>query len=458
MVRQAVLKGKDPAQLLDEMEKIDEMEYNVLQPSPLNEKVLKEKRKKLKETFDRVMRLYHTEDPELWSELKRKELEYEKKRNKRISYFESVRQAESIQIDDIPLPSAKEGLTPSLNALPRIQLPPPALIIPPIPQALVMQVTKPPEEPMEEEFDDEQLINGPSCPPGPPPNLDAMEDLDSDYDESLLPKNQKKMAKAKEKSEVTVSAAADDGDDALKPPSALQQKMLAISGQNIDDFMKEMENVQRKKEAERAEKAGNPLSESEEKDSEDDSHHSESEDDQESDESAKEEEIVKPAETVVPEPIPLPPQAPAQIQMQVPIPMPNHHIMPHIPGMFRPPPMRGGFSGHHHHPGMRIPPRMGIRMPPAPPPGMPPKYAKGPQPNKDPKSATIEAKPQIRNLSADVTRFVPSTLRSKKDDPKKPKQKMVPTSVQMPQQTQPTKAPTKDDAYMQFMKEMQGFL
>ena len=76
MVRAAVLKGKDPAQLLDEMEKIDEMgriicffpinstnlwlflEYNVFQPSPLNEKVLREKRKKLKETLDRVMRLY----------------------------------------------------------------------------------------------------------------------------------------------------------------------------------------------------------------------------------------------------------------------------------------------------------------------------------------------------------------------------------------------------------------
>lgn len=34
------------------------IEYNVLQPSPLNEKVLRDKRKKLKETFDRVMRLY----------------------------------------------------------------------------------------------------------------------------------------------------------------------------------------------------------------------------------------------------------------------------------------------------------------------------------------------------------------------------------------------------------------
>lgn len=85
MVRAAVLKGKNPTQLIEEMEKIDEMgefvitsrliwlelrfyeifsssnfivEFNVLQPSPLNEKVLREKRKKLKETFDRVMRLY----------------------------------------------------------------------------------------------------------------------------------------------------------------------------------------------------------------------------------------------------------------------------------------------------------------------------------------------------------------------------------------------------------------
>lgn len=34
------------------------LEYNVVQPSPLNEKVLREKRRKLKETFDRVMKMY----------------------------------------------------------------------------------------------------------------------------------------------------------------------------------------------------------------------------------------------------------------------------------------------------------------------------------------------------------------------------------------------------------------
>lgn len=79
MVRAAVLKGKDPQQILEEMEKIDQMgkylissqliqivfsdnlfltEFNVNQPSPLNEKVLRDKRKKLRDTLDRVLSMY----------------------------------------------------------------------------------------------------------------------------------------------------------------------------------------------------------------------------------------------------------------------------------------------------------------------------------------------------------------------------------------------------------------
>lgn len=37
---------------------VSTVEYNVDAPPLLNEKVLKDKRKKLKETWDRVMRLY----------------------------------------------------------------------------------------------------------------------------------------------------------------------------------------------------------------------------------------------------------------------------------------------------------------------------------------------------------------------------------------------------------------
>jgi len=69
--------------------------------------------------------------------------------------------------------------------------------------------------------------------------------------------------------------------------------------------------------------------------------------------------------------------------------------------------------------------------------------------------ATIEAKPQIRNLSADVTRFVPSTLRIKRDD--KRKDKRAAEAAEAGQQAQEQK-PTKDDAYTLFMAEMQGLL
>lgn len=43
------------------------------------------------------------------------------------------------------------------------------------------------------------------------------------------------------------SAIADDaGDGEGAKPTSLQQKMVALSGQNVDDFMKEMEVVQKK--------------------------------------------------------------------------------------------------------------------------------------------------------------------------------------------------------------------
>src|SRR5687767_6176680 len=39
-VRTAVIKGKDPNQILAELERLDQMEFNVNQPPVLNEKVL----------------------------------------------------------------------------------------------------------------------------------------------------------------------------------------------------------------------------------------------------------------------------------------------------------------------------------------------------------------------------------------------------------------------------------
>lgn len=80
-----------------------------------------------------------------------------------------------------------------------------------------------------------------SIPAGPPPNLFEMYDLDSDYDESKIvlkkyvPKNTNS-----------------DNSSSDNKSNPLQRSSLAISGQNIDEFMKEMENVHKSLERENA--------------------------------------------------------------------------------------------------------------------------------------------------------------------------------------------------------------
>uniref|UniRef100_A0A1L8DDB8 Putative ww domain-binding protein 11 n=1 Tax=Nyssomyia neivai TaxID=330878 RepID=A0A1L8DDB8_9DIPT len=475
MVRAAVLKGKDPSQIIEEMEKIDEMEYNVFQPSPLNEKVLKEKRKKLKETFDRVMRLYHTDDPELWAELKRKEVDYEKRRNKKVQYYESVKHAQSVQIDDIPLPQVAESAqtAPSqgggaFGGQGRIPLPPVSAQIPPFVPNVQQSILKKTSEKGEEKSTQRTKKDPPGCPPGPSPNLLDMRELDEDYNEEPRPKKMKTIRfsdepRVKEKVPEDLSSRGAIDDDALKPTS-IQQRILALSGQNIDEFMKEMESVQKKKEQEKSGDVEMPLDEkvAEEKSVE-----------------SEKEPKVKPSNPPVHHPpgISLP-GGPPPPPMGLP---PNMHH-------FRPPPLRPGMAIRMPpgpppgRPGMPPGPPPRIRMPPGPPPGMPPRHSKGhhhqnilsagPQlVSKDPKSATITAKPQIRNLSADVTRFLPAALRGKREEKQKTRtiQPQYPhfPQARMPDQVQhpaappvapPKKGPTKDDAYMQFMKEMQGLL
>ena len=109
MVRQAVLKGKNPRDIVFELEKLDDMEFNVMAPPPLNEKVLKEKRRKLVETWNRVMRMYEKEEPQLYQDFKRLWNNYNLRKNEVVSAFEAVKNAENVQLDDIPLPSLLPG-------------------------------------------------------------------------------------------------------------------------------------------------------------------------------------------------------------------------------------------------------------------------------------------------------------------------------------------------------------
>ena len=81
-------------------------------------------------------------------------------------------------------------------------------------------------------------------------------------------------------------------------------------------------------------------------------------------------------------------------------------------------------------------------------------------------TATISAKPQLRNTQAELTKLVPTALRVKREQPKSKTKLRPPGAVpeiveSIPQQvSQPKVAETgtKDDAYALFMKEMQGLL
>ncbi|XP_044735324.1 WW domain-binding protein 11 [Chrysoperla carnea] len=498
LVRAAVLKGKDPLQLIEEMEKIDQMEYNVLQPSPLNEKVLKEKRRKLKETLDRVLKMYNKDDPEKWVELRRARVEYEKRRGQLIHFYESVKHAQQVQIDDIPLPAMSEHMYPpsqlhfpSLTSqipLPmdlNVPLPPPTIIQP----VGILKKTTAYRAPGDKK--------APGVPPGPPPDLleyDEEEDVETPQEtsESTTAKTIRfadNVAESEtDKSETVPTTPA-------PKPTSLQQRMLQLSGQNIDEFMKEMEVVHKKRELDRAADISARLSSLDKT------------------ENKEKEELPPPGtENDPPEPTPattaalnadLPPgiEPSEMIQQQ----LQSNQMIFRPPPPIRPPTAPPALMAVRLPPGRPtlppgpppgLPPRLGMRLPPGPPPGMPPRMMRmpglPPRPPLPPpqpsggsnaqaantpnvlsagpqlinreigpgKSATIMAKPQIRNLSADVTRFVPSALRVKRED-KKPKgvtRAMVQELKQQEILKPVTSQPTKDDAYMQFMREMEGLL
>ncbi|XP_054286598.1 WW domain-binding protein 11 [Macrosteles quadrilineatus] len=470
MVRAAVLKGKDPLQLIAEMEKIDQMEYNVMQPSPLNEKVLKDKRKKLRDTFDRVMKIYIKEDPDKWEELKRSEAEYEKRRFALSTYCEAVRHAQQVQVDDIPLPinesiAALAGLTAAQIPLPS-DMPLPLNI--PVPSILLNQLNLPPPPPgilrkRSAYSPPPRARSPPGCPPGPPPDLASEDDGDSSEDEREVRARDASLEREKsERRNIRFADSSDDSESDEPPgtrsgpkPTLVQQKMLALAGQSL-----EMERGQKNTDKD-----------------------------------------VDMRMSQNPEPVPMPVPAPVgALPMGVPPPLmfrppplgirlppgppPGRPTLPPGPPPGRPPTLPPG-------PPPGLPPRlMGIRLPPGPPPGMPgmrpmmrlpsgipmpmappplvpPASAAtpnvvsaGPQlinRGKDDKGATIEAKAQLRNLSADVTRFVPTTLRVKRNEDPKGKSQAIAMDHTKPE-TKPPVSASKDDAYLQFLREMEGLL
>lgn len=598
MVRAAVLKGKDPSQIIMEMEKIDNMEYNVDVPPALSEKVLKDKRKKLRETLDRVLKLYERENPEYWVEIRRMEGDYEKKRLALIEYFDSVRHAQAVTVDEIPLPNLDmPPAAPDADGTPApAPDPTPAPAPAPVPNAHLVPSHSILKK-MSAYAASAETRHPPGCPPTLPPELsDGEEDEAMDADGVGEAEVQDEGEGEAPRSR---TIRFEDGEDDLgggeekdtratvassKGLTSLQTKLLQMSGQDIDDFMRETEVLFREKAAERradlrarldkldddppaaprppgpgpphqppllsmpppAQPRGPPLGLPPA------STPSQQQQQQQQPPAAAPYlpsgpppaaavvapggappnvglggvppgqvvagppaslALVPPGVGQVPAPgqaVPVNPPPTGPLGQAAVVPQVAPPSVPQVappptgppnapPLMFRPPPpMRTSLPPP---PGVRpppnplpqgMPPRLpNMRMPPPmpprppirppgippglPPPGLPPRglpplhnpnvLSAGPQliarPTQDDKkhSATIEAKPQIRNLSADVTRFLPTALRVKREDKKKSGKTQTDVKELPGGKAEETdRKPTKDDAYSQFMREMEGLL
>ena len=155
---------------------------------------------------------------------------------------------------------------------------------------------------------------------------------------------------------------------------------------------------------------------------------------------------------------------------------------PPIPQILPPPP-----PGPPPLFGQTFPPRFGL--PPGPPPGAPPRFGAPPRPllrpqihsgavlsapptrirpgqaNAKSASAVISAQPQLRNMAAEVTKFMPTSLKVRRDQPKPAKPRMKLNQEMTRQQavghgvsSGSRAVHMQGDAYDTFMQEMQGLL
>ena len=461
-------------------------------PPALSEKVLKDKRKKLRETLDRVLKLYEKENPEYWVEIRRMVADYEKKRATLIEYYEAVKHAQAVTIDEIPLPNldmpavGDEEMAHIYGGIELPSIPPPMEGLPPsMPHSILKKQILPQQPPVP----GEELMGLPpvatvKLPPGCPPTLPP--ELSDDEDFELPAQHRAKKIRFEDEEGGRDGAGSDAGsdvennansDDELRADdesnenglsskksqglTSLQAKLLQLSGQDVDQFVRKSEVLMQEKEADKQADLQKRLSKLIESD------RSKSSSDKQAlppGESSSDSVRTSLATSDAPPSHPLPVAPPGVLYTVAPpvgvppVPVAPPSGMSQIPSMFRPPPPR---------PGLPPPPPMAVRLPPGPPPqnlpqmppqGMPPRLpnmrlpppVRGlappgivprpaalapssgasnvltaapqlvPRPARhSQQTATIQAKPQIRNLSADVTRFLPTALRVKREDKKK---------------------------------------
>jgi len=484
-VRSAVLKSKDPRNVVQELEKLDDMEFNpVVQPPPLNDKVLKDKRRKLHETWQRVMRMYEKDNVEQFIELRKLWHSYQNRKQEVISHFESVRNAQNVSVEEIPLPAMPEDGAPANTD--GIPLPPlVAAAMQPkggiLKKPSVLETLKPKK--------------CPGVPVGPPPALADYAEGDDGGDAADQRRNRRTIRfDDEERATAAVSKEGEEdqqnqqAEEEETPPQVddIQRKMLLMAGQDVDQYMKEMEEVHKQTQVEKQADLSRRLARL----------------DGDGEGEQPDGEAAAAGAPAIPGPPPGAPPGlpPAARQILGAGNAPAHLLQPpptaalmrpptHMP-LFRPapPPLRPGMAPV----GVRLPPGPPPGRPPAPPgppPGMPPHLrlaggvlSAGPQINKDqpasasgasmPGQSVIEAKPQMRQLKTEITRFVPTNVKIRREGQggkKRPGERDPLIDVfrgqhhhhqvhhgqpQAPAQASQPAQQSKDDAYAQFMREM----
>ncbi|XP_049644763.1 WW domain-binding protein 11-like [Suncus etruscus] len=577
MVRAAVLKMKDPKQIIRDMKKLDEMEFNPVQQPQLNEKVLKDKRKKLRETFERILRLYEKENPDIYKELRKLEVECEQKRAQLSQYFDAVKNAQHVEVESIPLPDMPHapsniliqdiplpGAQPpsilkktsayglpsrAVSILPLLGLgvprlppgrkppgPPPG---PPPPQVLQMYGRKvgfalalPPRRRDEDMLYSPELarrghddVSSTSEDDGYPEDMDQDKHDNSDTDRSDgesegddFGHREDERDHEGKKSGLSVRFADMPGNSRkkkkdMKELTPLQAMMLRMAGQEIPE--------------------GREVEEFSEEEDSDDSEAEKPSQKQHKEESLSDGSSGAAQQQAPPQPVPsqiqappmpgLPPLGPPPAPpLRPPGPPPGAPPFLRPPGMPElrgplprllppeppgsppgpppvlplcppprgppprlPPPASPGIPPPR--PGKMCPP-LGPPLGPAPPglfpptplpnPGVlsaPPKLIQLPKANdrsaatiEKKATATISAKPQITNPKAEITRFVPTALRVRRENKgaiaapqrKSEDDSTVPLAKATPQSgpSVPVSVQTKEDVYEAFMKEMEGLL
>jgi WW domain-binding protein 11 len=328
------------------------------------------------------------------------EVEYESKRNQMIKFFESVKSAQEVTIDDIPLPSA----APTDPNMPTAGSSMPSFLSDhSIPQSILKRQTV-----------SSKTIGPhrapPGVPPGPPPVLSDLEDdLDDEEDSEGDEKDKSKRIRFSEDLQTGEKDA--DVNEFLKELEQME-KTVPNSDNNVSQTIQSIQSLP-------AAIASQPTPTA----------------------AAS----APPSLNAVPPPLSLQtnlrPSGPPPPMMMFRPPVPPSGIRPgsqpqNIPGLMvgRPPisgpppmsgppppmgPMRPGVPPHHRMINAR--PMMQPMRPMGP--GFPSTAGPPMGGKRDDKKthvvsdrATIEAKPQLRNLSADATRFTPVALRVKRDD------------------------------------------